>query len=61
MTKALQRRVTRIEARQRPATWPLWLAVPTVDDLPAALAAMPDGWRCTCYVHVSPDDWDGAP
>jgi hypothetical protein len=57
--KTLARRVERIEARHRPgAALPTWLAVDNEADLPAAMAAMPDGWRGTCYIQVSPDDWD---
>jgi hypothetical protein len=55
----MTKRVDRIEARQRPgAAQPTWLAVDTEADLPAALAAMPDGWRGNGYIGISPDDWD---
>ena len=58
-TATLTKRVERIEARQRPAAVPTWLSVADEADVDAALAAMPDGWRGTCYIGISPDDWDG--
>jgi hypothetical protein len=62
MTRTLQRRVERIEARQRPgAAAPTWLAADTEADLSAALAAMPAGWRGNGYIGISPDDWDDEP
>lgn len=61
-TATMTKRVERLEAVNRPgAAAPTWLAVETEADLPAALAALPDGWRGNVYIGVSPDDWDNEP
>lgn len=59
-TATNKRRLERIEAKRPGATLPLYLAAATVEDLAAALAALPPAiGKVTGYAMVSPDDWDG--
>ena len=55
----LNRRVQALEMAQRDdAGGPPYIVVASAADIPAALADLPDGWRCPVYVGASPDDWD---